>query len=324
MIFDVARHKFSEGLLTLIIFALIASVAVLVGEVTLPVEGGAPLRGFIDNLAVQYPVASALALFPLLIYAGLRLARSTVRVSIYSASSLGVVALGAVVMFGSIVSTNYLYLAIVALLISELLGRLLYCFGANVRVGYLFTAMLALGAMPLVDNALIPLALVLPVIVMLLRGTLREMIIILFGLAAPTLLYCYIVWLMGGEFDAAFWGIWNTTLSSQHEAIIAYLTLPRLIFLGVILFFDICSIISYFRVRVTLLDSARIVWRLLIAMQLMLVVLLVAMPISSPALVVALMFMMVVVLPQFFISVSAPIATVAYILFACASLSVML
>ena len=163
-----------------------------------------------------------------------------------------------------------------------------------------------------------------PVIVMLLRGTLREMIIILFGLAAPTLLYCYIVWLMGGEFDAAFWGIWNTTLSSQHEAIIAYLTLPRLIFLGVILFFDICSIISYFRVRVTLLDSARIVWRLLIAMQLMLVVLLVAMPISSPALVVALMLMMVVVLPQFFISVSAPIATVAYILFACASLSVML
>ena len=323
MIFDVARHKFSEGLLTLVIFALVASVAVLVGGDVLPVVGGAPLRGFIDNLAVSYPVASAIALFPLLIYAGLRLARSTVRVGIYSASSLGVVALGAVAMFGCVVSTNYLYLAVVALLVAELLGRLLYCFGANVRVGYLFTAMLAVGAMPLVDNALIPLALVLPVIVMLLRGTLREVIIILFGLASPTLLYCYIIWLVGGDFDAAFWSIWNMAVSSQHEAIVAYLTLPRLIFLGVILFFDICSIISYFRVRVTLLDSARIVWRLLMLLQVMLVVLLVVMPISSPALVVALMLMMVIVLPQFFIGVSVPIATIAYLSFICASLSVL-
>lgn len=323
MIFDVARHKFSEGLLTLVIFALIASVAVLVGGDVSPVVGGAPLRGFIDNLAVGYPVASAIALFPLLIYAGLRLARSTVRVGIYSASSLGVVALGAVAMFGCVVSTNYLYLTVVALLVSEVLGRLLYCFGANVRVGYLFTAMLALGAMPLVDNALIPLALALPLIVMLLRGTLREVIIILVGLAVPTLLYCYIVWLVGGDFDTAFWSIWNTSLLSQHEAIVAYLTLPRLIFLGVILFFDICSIISYFRVRVTLLDSARIVWRLLIFLQVMLVVLLVLMPISSPALVVALMLMMVIVLPQFFIGVSVPIATIAYLSFVCASLSVL-
>lgn len=323
MIFDVARHKFSEGLLTLVIFALIASVAVLVGGDVSPVVGGAPLRGFIDNLAVGYPVASAIALFPLLIYAGLRLARSTVRVGIYSASSLGVVALGAVSLFGCVVSTNYLYLTVVALLVSEVLGRLLYCFGANVRVGYLFTAMLALGAMPLVDNALIPLALVLPLIVMLLRGTLREVIIILVGLAVPTLLYCYIVWLMGGDFDAAFWSIWNTSPLSQHEAIVAYLTLPRLIFLGVILFFDICSIISYYRARVTLLDSARIVWRLLMLLQVMLVVLLVVMPISSPALVVALMLMMVIVLPQFFIGVSVPIATIAYLSFICASLSVL-
>ena len=324
MIFDVARHKFSEGLLTLVFFALIATVAALMGEVALPVEGGAPLRGFIDNLAWQYPVASSLALFPILIYAGLRLARSTVRVNIYSASSLGVVALGAVAMFGCIISTNYLYLAVVALLLSELLGRLLYCFGASVRVGYLFTSMLALGAMPLVDSALIPLALVLPVIVMLMRGTLREVIIILFGLASPTLFYCYIVWLMGGEFDAAFWSIWNFVLSSQHEVLISYLTLPRLILLGVFFFLDICSIIFYFRVRVTLLDSARTIWKLLIALQLMLVVLLVVLPISSPALVVALMLMMVVAMPQFFIGVSVPIATIAYLIFACASLSVLL
>ena len=108
MIFDVARHKFSEGLLTLVIFALVASVAVLVGGDVLPVVGGAPLRGFIDNLAVSYPVASAIALFPLLIYAGLRLARSTVRVGIYSASSMAPVALAGIAMFACTSISNYL------------------------------------------------------------------------------------------------------------------------------------------------------------------------------------------------------------------------
>lgn len=323
MIFDVARHKFSEGLLTLLFFSLVATVAVFFEGEVLPVEGGAPLRNFIDTLSLRHPVATSLALFPLLIYAGLRLARSTVRVGIYSASSLAVLALGAVAIFGCVVVSDYLYLVVVVLLAAEFIGRLMYCFGANARVGYLFTAMLSVGAMPLVDNALIPLAVVVPV-VMLHRGTLREMVVILLGVAAPTLFYCYISWLMGASFSAAFWDIWNMQLTIQHDAIVAYFTIPRLILFGVMLLLNICGIIAHLKVRVTLTDTARMVWWLLILLQLLFIVLLVAMPISSPAIVVVLMLMMVVLMPQFFISVNVPTATIAYLLYVVAALATLL
>ena len=324
MIFDVARHKFSEGLLTLLLFALLAMVVTLLGGEVEPVAEGAPLRVFVDRLAVDYPTATAIALFPLLMYAGLRLARSTVRVDIYSASSLAVVALGAVVMFSCVTSVNYLYLAVVVLLMSELLGRLIYCFGANVRVGYLFTAMLSLGAMPLVDSALIPIVVVVSVVLIFVRGTLRELIIIVAGVALPTLLYCYVTWLLGGEFDVACMRIWSVNTLAQHDAVVEYLTLPRLIFLGVMLLLDICSIISYFSVRVTLTDAARVVWRLLVALQIMLVAMLLVAPLSSPVLVVALMLIMVVVMPQFFIKVDVLTATFAYLVFVASALVTLL
>lgn len=313
MVFDVARHKFSEGLFTLLLFALASMVVAMVdGEVVL-VEHSAPLRALIDRLTLGYPVGTALLLFPVLVYAALRLARSTVRVGIYSASSMGVIALSAVAMFVSVSSTNYLYMAVVVLLMSELLGRLVYCFGAKVSVGFLFTAMLSVGVMPLVDNALIPLSFVVPLTVVFLRGTLRETIITIFGVLLPTLMYCYVVWLLGGNFGVTFLDIWSNDVALQHEAVLCYLTVPRLIFLGVLFFLYICSVIFYFKVRVTMMDYVRSFWVLLMVLQLLLIVMLVVMPTASPAIVVAMMLIMTMVLPQFFISVNVPTAMIAYI-----------
>lgn len=325
MIFDIARHKFSEGLITLMFFALMAAVAALASTDLVAVEGGAPLRGVIDLFAVNHPVASAVLMFPMLIYSGLRFARAAVRIGLYSASSLGLLALGGVAMFACTTSANYLSLMAVVILVSELLGRLLYCFGANMRMSYLFTSMLALGIMPLVDSALIPLALVLPLVVIVVRGTLRETIITLVGVAFPTFVYCYLVWLFGGEFDAAFVEMWseNSAIAS-HEALLSYMTVPRLVFLGATLFLSICSIISYYGVRVTLVDSARVIWRLLIALQIMLVAMLLLMPSASPYIVVVLVLVMTTMLPQLFIRVDVITATFVYLVWAISALATLL
>lgn len=321
MVFDVARHRFAEGFLTLLLFALIASVAVMVGGEVVPIEGAAPLRGFIDSLTVQYPVATAVALFLMLVYAGLRLARSTVRVGIYSATSMGVMALSAVSMLQCVVSTNYLYIAVVVLLVTVLISRLLYCFGAKVRVDFLFAAMLSAGVMPLVDNALIPLSLVVSIIVIFLRASLRETIVVLLGVSLPTLLYCYVLWLFGNDFGTTFLEVWNGGLVEQHQAVVAYLTIQRLIFLGVVLLLYICSVVFYFKARVTLLDHVRSIWRLLMVLQLLLVAMLILMPTASEALVVAMIIIMTVMLPQFFLSVDVPTATIAYIALMVSSLA---
>ena len=315
MIFDVARHKFSEGLLTLMLFALMAMIVALSAGDIVPVEGGAPLRGFVDMLSVNHPVATALALLPLVVYSGLRFARAAVRVGVYSASSLAPIALGGVTMFAVLGSANYLYIMVVAALVSEVLGRLLYCFGANMRMSYLFTSMLSLGAMPLVDSALIPFVIVLAAVVIVVRGTLREGIITIAGVAVPTFVYCYTVWLLGGQFNIAFADVWNADVSTvQYAAVLSYLTVPRLVFIGVTLFLTICSVLVYYNTRVTLLDSARTIWRLLIMLLLMLVAILLLMPSATPAVVVVLMLVMTLMLPQFFIRVDVYVATIAYLI----------
>lgn len=324
MIFDIARHKFSEGLITLMFFALVSLFVALFAPDLVVTEGGAPLRGFIDFFAINHPVASALLMFPMVIYSGLRFARAAVRVALYSASSLGLLALGGVAIFATTASTGYMNLMIVALLVSELLGRLLYCFGANMRMSYLFTAMLALGIMPLVDGALVPVALALPVVVIAVRGTLREAIITIVGVAFPTFVYCYLVWLMGGEFNDAFVAIWREGGAFvAHDALFSYLTLPRLIFLGITLFLGVCSLISYYGVRVTLVDSARVIWRLLIALQLMLIAMLLLMPCASPAVVVVLVLIITLMLPQLFIRVDVITATFAYLIWVVSALGIL-
>ena len=321
MIFDVARHKFSEGLLTLLLFAVMAvATALSVGDIG-PMEGGAPLRGFIDNLSLSYPIASALAMLPVVVYAGLRYSRAAVRVGIYSASTLAPVALAGGAIFASISAPGYLSLMVVVLLLSEVLGRLLYCFGATMRISFLFTAMLALGAIPLFDGTLIPLSLALPLIVILARGTLRETIVTLVGMALPTFVYCYVVWLLGGEFNEAFIDVWSLgNIVAQHAAVVEYLTVPRLIFLGVTLFVNLCSILVYHNVRVTLMDSARIIWRLLIALQIMLVAMLLLTPSASPAVVIALALVMTMVMPQLFIRVDVYTATIVYLVWVVSAL----
>lgn len=325
MIFDVARHKFSEGLITLMLFALVAVVTALFMADVVAVEDSTPLCRAIESFAVANPISSALLLFPMLIYSGLRFARVAVRVGLYSASSLGLLALGGVSMFACITSTNYLCLMVVVLLVSELLGRLLYCFGPEKRVSYLFTAMLSLGIMPLVDSALIPLAIALPLAVILIRGTFREAIIILVGVAFPTFVYCYLTWLFGGEFSGTFVEIWSVDDTViGHSGLISYLTIPRLIFLGATLFLTVCSLISYYGVRVTILDSSRVVWRLLILLQILLIAMLFLAPTASPAVVVVLVLVMTLMLPQLFIRVEVLTASIIYLIWVASALATLL
>ena len=315
MIFDVARHKFSEGLITLMLFAFVALIAALSATDVVAVEGGAPLQGVVQQFAVDHSLLSALLMFPALIYSGLRFARAAVRIGLYSASSLGLLALGGVAMFASTTSANYLSLMVIVLLASELLGRLLYCLGPDKRLGYLFTAMLALGVMPLVDSSLIPFVLLLLLVIIVIRGSIRETIISLVGAVLPSFVYCYIVWLLGGEFGVAFTDIWSMAeLQISSGALLPYLTLPRLVFLGATLFLTVCSLIAYSGVRMSLLDSSRVVWRLLIAVALMLVAMLVFIPSATPALLVILTLVLTLMLPQLFIRIDVMMATILYLI----------
>lgn len=316
MILDVARHKFSEGILIVATFAFVASLCAGLLFAATPDQvayGAAPLSVAIQEFALLHPVLCAILLFPMLIYSAVRLSRATVRVGIYTVSTLAALSLAAISIFAVTMSQHFVYLTVVAWLMSEVLGRLFYCFGPNTKPNSIFTSMLALGAMPLVDCALIPLVILLALVFILLRGTLRETLIVLLGLLLPSFVYCYVAWWLGGEFNEAFLAIWANFEVSQHSALVEYLSLSRLIFIGVMLFFQLWCILFYVKDRVMFSDVAHTVWRALLFLLFAHVVLLLLYPAASPAILVVMVLMTTVMLPQFFISVDGLIGAIAYV-----------
>ena len=317
MILDVTRHKFSEALLTLLAFAAVTAVVagVLYPDASNIVGGAeAPLQPFISQFKVAHPTLSAVLLGALYVYLVLRLTRSTVRVDIYPSTTLSAIALSAVALFGALLTPDYAVSIVVALFVAEAYGRLLYCFSPSLRPHYLFSAMMALGALPLFDKTFVALSLVVPLYVIISRATLRETVLTLIGLAAPTFIYCYVMWLMDADFVASFEAVWMDNLVSSHLTLASYLTIPRLVYLGVVLFLQLLTSVLYLSKPLPLSGGARDVWRLLHLSVVVLLVSLFLLPAASPSIVVAMSLLVAVMLPLLFQFASAVNAALAYLL----------
>lgn len=325
MIFDVARHKFAEGFITLLLFVLLATTIAAVApwhsaELTPQVIGGAPLGVLIDNFAAEHRWVAVLLTPILYVTAVLRLARPTARLGLYSATTLAVIALAAIALFGVVLYAGYFHMLCVALLYAEMLGRLLYCFGPNMRAHRLFTSMLALGTLPLVDISFIPLALLIPIVIIVTRGTLRETTIAIVGVLLPIFAYCYITWCLGGNFGTAATEIYRALHLYARAELAEYLDLPRLVLLGALLFLQFATLAYYPSERVTLSGSARTVWRLLMLIVLALLLTLLLLPAASPAIIVALAATTAVMMPLLFIRTDAMLSALVYIATAVISL----
>ncbi len=326
MILDITRHKFSEALVTLLLFVIVAVVAIatLYFEPESDAQAYyAPVGKLVSSFRASHPIWSV-AIFALLyVYAVLRLARATVRVDLYSQGTMAAISLLSATLFGSVVSSDYPLLIVVALLVAEAFGRLLYCFGPSVRPHYLFTAMLAFGAMPLVDSALLPLSVVVPVVVILLRLTMRETAITLLGTILPTFVYCYAMWLSHHSFYEALLSIWDV-YPLQLPEVVSYLTPSRLVFLGLVVFLQLAITLIYLTSHLTVTRATRDMWRVLMIAVMVLIasVPLVGAPLHS--LVVATVLLVAVMLPQLLERANPLQALLIYLLLVFASLAVVI
>jgi hypothetical protein len=317
MILDVTRHKFSEAIVTLLFFAVAFAIAavVLLPETSTIVTGSeAPLAPYIRSFCADHSLLSPILLGLLYVYMVLRLSRSTVRVGLYPNTTLAAIALCSVLLFGALASGDYAMLCVGALLVAEAYGRLLYCFSPSLHVHYLFSAMVTFGALPLVDAAFLPLSILIPVVVVVFRATLRETAITLFGLAAPTFVYSYVMWLLGGDFVQGFVDVWGSLLAPSSLSLVTYLTLPRLVFLGFILFLQLLSVVVYLTTPMSLANGVREVWRVLIISVVILVVSLLLLPAASPSLIVAMVLLAAIMLPILMQYASALNSVLAYLL----------
>ena len=320
MILDVARHKFVEGLLFLALTSLTAMVAAFLH----PAEGAvllsegvdvAPLRPLLDGFIADYPVISSLMILPLFCAAVLRLSRATVRFSLYPSATISAIALSSLVLLALLPCESMFYSLLVALLVAEALGRLLGCFGLNMRPSRLFASMFFLGVLPLLDSSLVVVAVVLPILVLLMRRTLREMVIVVFGVLTPMFTYCYVVWCLGGDFlDAAYHLFFNVLLPATTP-VLSYLTLPRVVMLGVLLLMQLSASLFYVSDRMTLNIAARNVWVVLQSILLVFIVSFVLLPSTSENSVLVVVMTMLPMLPLYFLRMPALFSVFSFVVF---------
>lgn len=326
MILDITRHKFSEALLTLLIFVGVAVVALATIYLEPATDTGAhlaPIGQLVSSFRASHPVWSVVVFAVLYVYAVLRLSRATVRVDLYLQSTLAAISLTATALFGAVVSSDYPLLIIVALLVAEAFGRLLYCFGPSVRPHYLFTAMLAFGAMPLVDSALLPLSVAVPIAVILLRLALRETAITLLGSALPTFIYCYTMWLSHHSFYDALLSIWDA-YPVVLPPLEGYLTPTRLVFVGIVAFLQLAITLIYLTSRVTVTRATRDMWRVLMISMVTLIATVALSGALIHSLVVAIVLLAAIMLPLLLERANSVQTLLIYLLLAVASLSVII
>lgn len=302
MIIDVVRHKFAEALLTMFFMAVVlmaVSLAMLDAEAVAVAEGGAiaPLRLWLDEFVAGHPLLSAFATLPLFVYAVLTISRAVVRVGMYTSSTMAPIALYAISVVALVSCSQVIPLLVVASLLALAIARLIRSLGPSVRAHRLFTSMIAFGALPLVDGSLLAISVLMPLLAILLRRTVRETVIILAGALLPTFIFCYLSWCFGGSFVGAAQLLIDNMLNPPCVPLSDYLHLPRLIFVGLLLLTQLIATLFYISERVSISLGARSIWLILILSLLLIIPAFVMLPSFSAASILAVAMISVAMIP---------------------------
>lgn len=317
MILDIARHKFYEGIIYLTIVAI---TAVVIGFVSLDdnianiMSTTAPLQPAMRDFMQMHPVASAFIALILIMATSLRLTRATIIHSLFSVGSLATMSLSAVVILGIGMHGNILATLIVGYLLSEAINRICYCTAPEPTLHYMFTANIALGAMPLFDSSMLAPALIAPIVVLLSNKKPREILVAYVGLLLPTFIYSYVEWCMGGEFIAPAVQIWQGMLSPSGLVDGNYVTIPRLVMLGIVVFMQVCTSLTYYNDRLSISLASRQIWRVLQIVVAVFTACFVLLPSTSPASFMALGLCISMMAPLLFFKIEGVMSMIAFYL----------
>ena len=315
MILDIARHKFYEGVIYL---SLVAIAAVVIGFVSLEenvaniMSTSAPLQPGMQDFMVSHPVASAFISLILIMATSLRLTRATIIHSLFSVSSLATMSLSAVVILGVGMHGNILSTLAVGYLLSEAINRICYCTAPEPTLHYMFTANIALGTMPLFDSSMLAPAIIAPIVVLLSSRKPREIVVGYIGLLLPTFVYSYINWCSGGSITEPAVQLWQGMLSPSGLADGSYLSIPRLVMLGLMVFVQFCTTLVYINDRLSISLASRQIWRVLQIVVAVFTACFVLLPSTSPASFMCIGLGISMMAPLFFFKIEGVTSMIAF------------
>ena len=168
--------------------------------------------------------------------------------------------------------------------------------------------------MPLFDSSMLAPALIAPVVVLLSNKKPREILVAYVGLLLPTFIYSYVEWCMGGEFIAPAVQIWQGMLSPSGLVDGNYVTIPRLVMLGIVVFMQVCTSLTYYNDRLSISLASRQIWRVLQIVVAVFTACFVLLPSTSPASFMALGLCISMMAPLLFFKIEGVMSMMAFYL----------
>jgi len=201
----------------------------------------APLGAYTALLRCERPLLSALASIAMLLTAGFLVGRSTVRAELYASRCFLAMPLFGVVGCGILLSDDYLTQSLVLLLLALASRNFYNSFHRHYCFERMFRGALYVGTIPLVYAPGAGFVLLVPLVVLLFRRTMRESIVALAGLLLPLFLVSFLHWSFCGGFDVPFRQIARAALCDSGYRFFGGNTLFSLIAWGLVLFLTILS-----------------------------------------------------------------------------------
>lgn len=232
---DIARQPLVPAFVTLFALAVTAMCGGAGGDVSAGAPEATPLLGgALVRFQAAYPTWARLAAGFMILFSGMCTGRIAIRYNLYGVSTCLPIPLYAVIACGIFSGGNYLTAFAASMLLA--LATKNYCRSYCNGYGFdaIFRASLYLGLLPLVYAPATPLALILPLAILLFRRTFREVVVAVAGLILPILAACYVSWGAGEEFTAPVATLADTLVSGVPLWIFRGLPLPSLVMLCVI------------------------------------------------------------------------------------------
>ena len=263
MILDIARHKFYEGLITLLAMAIVLEVLLAgsLGDSGLSLVPESRVMSLISSATLGNGFVEGAIVVIIYVLSVLSLSRFAIRTRIYPINTMAPLALCAVMMMPMLVVGDALRQAMVVMLLSIALGNMFFCFGPRRCIHRLFAAMVAAGTLAVVDGSLIVVPVVMCLALVAARKKLREALATVVGMLLPLFTFCYVEWLLGGGFGDSALEWWRGIATDLSLNILDNLTITRIIFIAFIVFLQATAMVLNFVHRDLYASVVRGAWR---------------------------------------------------------------
>lgn len=259
----VVQHRIFDLAVTLLLIAVATTLRSALWPTTseLAANIATPIGGLLQNWQTDMKFVAAVVWCVTLFLVGLSVGRQGVRYSIYPAYTLmGIPVFG--ILAGAVVATNDYFMATAAAVVMMLASKSMLRFiMRSERFSDLSLSMLYFGILPLIYAPAAVFYVLLPVLMLFVRASWRDMLVTIVSLLLPPAALCYWQWCAGGAFKAPAVNIYNHLMSATDFHFFDSLNVATILLLGIILVMVFCTIALTVSDRYSIKVKSRVVLR---------------------------------------------------------------